>query len=278
MSNVDSPRELALGWTLRNRHAVQEKGRNVAEVGARQIAEDLRRRIEAGEFSPGDRLPSETELMAEYGMRSKNILKDARMLLEVAGLIVSEHGRGTFVRRFKRYLRRGTKRHLRSQRPAGTSPTQAETESQGIQRELNLLAVETLPAPADIAEHLRVTAGTPLVCRRHLITLDGDPAQTADSFFVADQVEGSRIARMEQIPGGVHAELASVLGTPLTHAEEVFVARMPTPTEKEALALLPGTPVVALARTIYAGGHPVEVTKFLFDGSWHRFAYDVPVD
>lgn len=250
----------------------------MAEVSARQLAEDLRRRIEAGEFSPGDRLPSETKLMAEYGTKSKNILKDARMLLEVAGLIVSEHGRGVFVRRFKRYLRNGTKRHLSSQRPAGTSPTQAETESQGIQRELNLLAVETLPAPADIAEHLRVEAGTPLVCRRHLITLDGDPAQTADSFFVASQVEGSRIARMEKIPGGVHAELAAVLGTPLTRAEEVFVARMPTPAEKETLALLPGTPVVDLARTIYAGDRPVEVTKFLFDGSWHRFVYDVPMD
>ncbi len=215
--------------------------------------------------------------MAQYGTKSKNILKDARKLLEVAGLIVSKHGQGVFVRRFKRYLRNGTKRHLSSQRPAGTSPTQAETESQGIQRGRNLLAVETLPAPADIAEHLRVEAGTLLVCRQHLITLDGDPAQTADSFFVADQVQGSRIARMEEIPS-VHAELAAVLGTPLTHAQEVLVARMPTPAEKEALALLPGTPVVELTRVIHAGDQPVEVTKFLFDGSWHRFVYDVPMD
>jgi len=250
----------------------------VAEVNARQIAEDLRRRIQAGEFSPGDRLPSETQLMAEYGTKSKNVLKNARALLEADGVIVSEHGRGVFVRRFKRYDRHGSRRHLRSRRPTGTSPTQAETQAQNIERTLDLLAVETLPAPADIAGHLNVEPGTPLTCRRHLISLDGDPAQTAVSYFVAAVVEGTRIARMESIPGGVHAELAAVLGASLTQAEEILVARMPTQAEKEILALLPGTPVVELTRIIHAGDRPVEVTKFLFDGSWHRFVYNVPMD
>lgn len=250
----------------------------MAKVSAQQIAGDLRRRIEAGEFSPGDRLPSETQLMAEYDMGSKNILKEARRLLEAEGLIVSEHGRGTFVRRFKRYDRHGSTRHLRSQRPSGTTPTQAETQAQGITRELQLLNVDTVPAPTDVAALLDVSKETDLVCRRHLITLDGDPAQTAASYFVATMVEGSRIARMESIPGGVHAELAVVLGTALTRAEETFVARMPTSAEVETLALLPGTPVVDLTRTIYAGERPVEVSRFLFDGSWHRFIYDVPMD
>ncbi|GAA1020169.1 hypothetical protein GCM10009556_082590 [Acrocarpospora pleiomorpha] len=68
---------------------------------------------------------------------------------------------------------------------------------------------------------------------------DGDPAQSADSYFVADQVQGTRTARHEAIPGGVHA----VLARPLTEAREVFVARMPTLRETETLALLPGTPV-----------------------------------
>ena len=250
----------------------------MAEVNARQIAEDLRRRIEAKEFAPGDRLPSETQLMAEYGIKSKNVLKNARALLEAAGLIVSEHGRGVFVRRFKRYDRNGSRRHLRSQRPADTSPTQAETQAQDIERELVLVGVDTIPAPADVAELLDVDEGTALVRRRHLITLDGDPAQTADSYFVATLVEGSRIARAEKIPGGVHAELAALLGTALTRAEEILVARMPDQAEKQTLALLPGTPLVELTRTIYAGDQPVEVTRFLFDGSWHRFVYDVPMD
>ncbi len=249
----------------------------MAGVSARQIADELRRRIESGRLRPGDLLPSESELVAEYST-TKATARAAIDILRTDGLIVSQHGRGIFVRRFKRYNRFGTKRHLSSQRPTGTSPTQAETEAQDIRRELDLLGVETLPAPADIASHLGVEPGTPVVRRRHLISLDGDPAQTADSYFLADQVGGSRIARMEQIPGGVHTELAAVLGTALTSATEVLVARMPTPAEKETLNLLPGTPVVELLRTIYAGDRPVEVTAFLFDAGWHRFVYDVPMD
>lgn len=246
-------------------------------VTARQIADDLRRRIETGDLRPGALLPSESELIAEYGT-TKATARAAIEMLRTDGLIVSQRGRGIFVRKFKRYDRYGTKRHLSSQRPAGTSPTQAETQAQDIERTLDLLAVETLPAPADIAGHLNVEPGTPLVRRRHLISLDGDPAQTVDSYFLAEQVGESRIARMEQIPGGVHTELATVLGTALTRATEVLVARMPTQGEKETLTLLPGTPVVELIRTIYAGERPAEVSRFVFDAGWHRLIYDVPMD
>lgn len=246
-------------------------------ASARQIADDLRRRIESGELRPGDVLPSERDLVAEYGT-SKATARAAMDILRADGLTESKRGKGVFVRRFKRYDRHGSKRHLRSQRPAGTSPTQAETRGQDIARDLQLIDVGEVPAAGDIAERLAVEAGTPLVRRRHLITLDGDPAQLADSYFVADQVRGSRIERQEQIPGGVHAELAAVLGVPLTRAVETLVARMPTPAERETLALLPGTPVVELTRTIYADGRAVEVTRFLFDAGWHQFTYEVPMD
>ncbi len=216
--------------------------------------------------------------MAEYGTKSKNILKNARTLLEGAGLIVSEHGRGVFVRKFRRYLRHGSRRHLSSQRPAGTTPTQAETESQGIDRDLQLVDVETVLAPADIAERLGVPVETPLIRRRNIITLDATPAETAASYFRPEDVEGSWIARPEKRPEGVHAELARALGEPLTRGVEEFVARMPTPAEWETLALLPGTPVVELLRTFYAGDRPVEVTRWTFDAARHWFVYDVPVD
>ncbi|GAA0964369.1 UTRA domain-containing protein [Acrocarpospora macrocephala] len=222
-------------------------------------------------------MPSESEIITRYGT-TKATVRETVNILRTEGRIVSRPGKGIFVRKFKRYDRHGSKRHLRSHRPAGTSPTQAETAQQDIRRELQLLGVATVPAPAEIAELLDVPTGTLLVRRRHLITLDGDPAQTANSYFIAEQVQGTRIARHEAIPGGVHAELASVLGRPLTEAREVFVARMPTPQETETLNLLPGTPVVELSRTIYAGEHAVEATSFLFDAGWHRFTYDVPMD
>ena len=131
---------------------------------------------------------------------------------------------------------------------------------------------------ADVAGLLGIDPLRPVVVRRHLLTLDGHPAATAELYFRPEQVTGSRIPLQEEIPGSVHAELARTLGAPLTRAGEALVARMPTLGESELLNLPTGTPVVALTRTIYAGEQAVEVTVWLFDASRHRFIYDVPMD
>jgi len=60
-----------------------------------RIAAVLRRRLEAGEFRPGDPLPSEAELVAEYGV-SRNTARRAYQHLVAAGAVVIRHGVGAF--------------------------------------------------------------------------------------------------------------------------------------------------------------------------------------
>ncbi len=62
-----------------------------------QIADDLRRAICDGEFSPGDQLPSNRMLMERYGVAPQTV-QSAFRLLKDDGLTYSVHGRGTFVR------------------------------------------------------------------------------------------------------------------------------------------------------------------------------------
>jgi GntR family transcriptional regulator len=64
---------------------------------SRQIANDLRRRIAAGEFPPGTRLPSITTLMQEHGV-ARNTARRALAILDDEGLIEIVHGWGSFVR------------------------------------------------------------------------------------------------------------------------------------------------------------------------------------
>lgn len=61
----------------------------------RQLADILRRRIEAGELT--GRLPTEATLMHDYGLGRDSVRK-ALALLKEAGLVESVQGRGTFVR------------------------------------------------------------------------------------------------------------------------------------------------------------------------------------
>ena len=63
----------------------------------RQIAEDLRGQIEAGELASGDRLPTELELRDGFNNASRNTVRDAIKWLTTLGLVETRPGQGTFV-------------------------------------------------------------------------------------------------------------------------------------------------------------------------------------
>lgn len=56
------------------------------------IARELRERIVSGELAPGDRLPTEDHLMAEFGI-ARNTLREALRVLEAQGLVEVRMGR-----------------------------------------------------------------------------------------------------------------------------------------------------------------------------------------
>jgi DNA-binding GntR family transcriptional regulator len=71
--------------------------RNDPRPPYQQVADDLRRRIGAGEFGPGDRLPSIRQLAEEYGISAQTVQNGLRELRQ-EGLVVSQQGRAFFVR------------------------------------------------------------------------------------------------------------------------------------------------------------------------------------
>jgi DNA-binding FadR family transcriptional regulator len=62
-----------------------------------QIAAQIEDLVRQGEFKPGDRLPSETELAGTLGV-SRPSVREAMIALETAGLVEVLTGSGTFVR------------------------------------------------------------------------------------------------------------------------------------------------------------------------------------
>jgi DNA-binding FadR family transcriptional regulator len=62
-----------------------------------EIADDLRKRIEAGEFPPGSRLPTRRELTAHYDV-TEPVIDRAMQILRVLGVTETLAGVGVFVR------------------------------------------------------------------------------------------------------------------------------------------------------------------------------------
>jgi GntR family transcriptional regulator, transcriptional repressor for pyruvate dehydrogenase complex len=61
-----------------------------------QVSKALRARIEGGEFKPGDKLPSEQELVERYGV-SRTVVREAISSLRASGLVATQQGVGAFV-------------------------------------------------------------------------------------------------------------------------------------------------------------------------------------
>ncbi|MGW5231803.1 GntR family transcriptional regulator [Streptomyces nodosus] len=60
------------------------------------IADDVARRIQAGELKSGDRVPGELEMTETYGVARMTVARAVRELRE-RGLVQTVRGKGTFV-------------------------------------------------------------------------------------------------------------------------------------------------------------------------------------
>jgi GntR family transcriptional regulator len=231
----------------------------------RQIADQLRAAIYAGELGPGSRLPSERELVERYGTAHQTV-RQAVNLLKTEGLVIGQAGRGVFVRERPPVLHRldATRRFL------------SQARAQGRAAEARLLDVQFVPPPIEVAGNLNLDPARQVLCRRYLLLVDGEPAQLAATYFPAEIAEGSIIAGPEDVsPGRIDADLKNRLGIEPVRFGDELTARMPTVEEARALRLLPGTPVIDLSRTYYdATNRPFEAVRFTLAGDKHVLAYE----
>lgn len=70
----------------------QRRPRNLAQT----LVDELTARVRSGQLAPGAKLPTEAEIMGEFGV-SRTVVREAISRLQAAGLMQTRHGVGTFV-------------------------------------------------------------------------------------------------------------------------------------------------------------------------------------
>ncbi len=141
--------------------------RRLRPVGtlAQQVTDDVRRRIRDGEFSPGERLPSETALAADYAV-SRVTVRTALRTLESQGFIDVRHGSGSFVANFGTEIRAGIQ-ELRSI----SETIRAMGHTPGMQRH----ALTKRRATPGEQETLGLQDGETVLSIERMFTADGQP-------------------------------------------------------------------------------------------------------
>jgi GntR family transcriptional regulator len=242
-----------------------------------RVTDDIRAKIETGEYAPGQQIPTLDEL-ADTFMCSLAVVRKAVDLLKQEGLLITRQGKGTYVRERPRARRHGMDRYSRARWQGGSAILIAEAARQGHEANQLMRFVGTAPAPADAAERLGVKPGTPVHARRRTTLIDGRPNQLADSYYTLELAEAVPAIRDENTgPGGGFARIEEA-GIRLGRIREEITVRMPTGPETNVLKLPAGTPVAALIRTVYdTEGQPVEVMLAVIAGDMVAFDYDFPV-
>ncbi len=236
----------------------------------RQIAEHFRGRILGGELRPGDEVPSERALAAEYGI-SRPTATRALELLRHEGLVESIQGSGTYVADLA-VNRRASERYQRA-RSAG--------RIYGDGERAEIVAAELVEEPpAHVAKALKLAPATAAIRRRRVTWKDETPAEVSTSWFSAAlAATAPRLLATERIRSGTVAYVEERSGRRATYARDRMEARPAGAQDARALHLAKSSaPVLAVEHTVFdQHDEPLEFVEAVYPPNrWtHEQRYDL---
>jgi DNA-binding GntR family transcriptional regulator len=224
-----------------------------------QVVAEIQRRIEKGDYPAGSLLPSEHQLVAEFGVSRPTIVK-ALSSLRQDGWIDTQQGRGSFVR--GRPALAGAQRT----RPAENTLDLPETALSG-----ELVQAGVKLAPAYVTTLLGLEPGSRAFLRQRLMSDDGEPAELASVWLSLDLASGTALASPDLLDESIRQHLQVKKRVRLDHAVERISARQPTGEEAGLLRVPADSPVLNVIVTAYdATAKPLLVTDLVLPGDRHE--------
>jgi GntR family transcriptional regulator len=183
----------------------------------------IQERITNGTYLAGTMIPSESQLMAEFGASRPTVVR-ALGILQQDGWIESRAGIGRFVRSRSSQAARQT--------PARAAELLAGDEVAGVK----LLKVGPVIAPPRIAVALDVAPGTALIARERLVVAEEvGPIELATTYVPVELAARTDVGNGMPLREPLLVHLSRRAGLTFDHATERISAR--TPDEREAQLL-----------------------------------------
>jgi GntR family transcriptional regulator len=155
----------------------------------RQIADELRHKIESGELKEGERIPTEDQLMERYHA-SRNTVRAALKELSTRGLVDTLHGKGTFVSKRASPIVTTLSSDPKTGRGGGEGLVYtAEVAASGRSPSAQDPRVEIIKAGPAIARLLGIAEGTEVIVRHQERYVDDLPWSLQTSYYPMSLVE-----------------------------------------------------------------------------------------
>ncbi|PBC66295.1 GntR family transcriptional regulator [Streptomyces sp. TLI_235] len=240
------------------------------------VAEALRQRVTSGKWSPGDRLPSRSELGQEFGV-GDNVVRRAQELLISQGILEGRAGSGTYVA-----VPRPRVRLIRSKANGehGGPSFLADMARTGTRGAWESRTDAKVPAPAEIAVRLGITEGDLCVRTTYEFLADKKPVQLSTSWEPRSVTAGTIVVLPE---GGPHAGAGVVsrmaeIGITVSRIVEKPEPRHASDEEATLLGIQRGALVTHIRRTHFdANSRAVETADIVVPTALCELVYEIPI-
>jgi GntR family transcriptional regulator len=231
-----------------------------------QLVAEIKRRIERGDYPPGSLLPSEHQLVEDFGVSRPTVVKSLSMLRQ-DGWIDTQQGKGSFVRG------RPALADAERTRPAHDLLEVAETELSG-----ELVQAGVKLAPPHVTALLGLEPGARAFVRQRLLSEDDEPVELASAWLSLDLAKGTDLASPDPLSESLRHHLQARKKIRLDHAVEQITARHPSGEEAALLRVPLDTPVLSVIVTAYdAAGQPLQVSDLVLPGQRHELRDAYPL-
>lgn len=220
--------------------------------------EDIYEKIVKEELKPGDKIPTENELIEMFGV-SRITVRQAIKELVNEGFLIKKQGRGTFV----------TQPNVRMEMYALTGFFE-DLISRGINPKVKVISMDTIPAIKNVAENLKIKDGDPVLCIERVINLDGVNISHDFSYLPisvgkmlkGDDVESTSIFKL------IEEKTSYLIG----EAEYSVQAVPASKNTAKLMEIAPGEPILLIKRITYAqDSTPLDYEVLLYRGENFRY-------
>lgn len=224
-----------------------------------QIKSLLVQGLQAGEWQPGQSIPSEMELAARFKV-SQGTVRKAIDEMAAENVLVRRQGKGTFV---ATHAEQSTQyRFLRLKSDDG----------QAAPLSRRMLECRRMRAPAEVARLLQLKAGETAVQVRRLLLAGEAPVVLDDLWLPGTLFKGLTAERLESWRGPMYRLFELEFAVHMVRAEEKIRAVAAAPEEAQLLKQAVGSPLLSVERLSFTyGDRPVELRRGLYHTAAHHY-------
>jgi len=229
----------------------------------RQIKGLIIQALEAGEWRPGEAIPSETELAVRFGV-SQGTVRKAVDEMAAENLLLRRQGKGTYVathadpRAFFRFLRLiplvGAIEHT-SSHPLDCWRAKAGQEA---------------------ARTLAINPGDPIIIVRRVLEFSDKPVVVDEIYLPGETFAGLTLDMLKDSQVSLYSLFESRFGIRMIRAEERIRAVAADRANAELLKVAEGSPLLSVERVSFTyGDRPMEWRRGLYSTAEHCYYNDL---